>query len=108
MHNTDIDGEIYASKAEELAPLNATCNDPDKKLQVTNALNKLFTVDFSQMSFQDIISSANVHHRYFTVVNVVWVNPHIPHTICKTLEVVLLGLRSAHTPSSLIEIMKHS
>lgn len=36
-----------------LAPLNAACDDPDKKLQITNALNKLFTVDFSQMSFQD-------------------------------------------------------
>ena len=36
-----------------LAPLNAACDDPDKKLQVTNALNKLFTVDFSQMSFQE-------------------------------------------------------
>lgn len=36
-----------------LTPLTTACNNPDTKLQVVNALNKLFSIDFSKLSYKD-------------------------------------------------------
>lgn len=36
-----------------ITPLSGACNDPDKKLQVTNAINSLFTIDFSKLSYKE-------------------------------------------------------
>jgi len=36
-----------------LTPLSSACNDPNTKLQVTNAINSLFSIDFSKLSYKD-------------------------------------------------------
>ncbi len=49
----NLDDAKRVIQEQVLLPLSAACNNPDTKLEVINALNKLFTVDFSKMSFHD-------------------------------------------------------
>lgn len=36
-----------------IAPISKACNDPDAKLQVINAINNLFSLDFSKLSYEE-------------------------------------------------------
>lgn len=55
------DGDIGAAKqliqSQVFSPLAAACDDPDTKSRLMDALNNLFTLDYSEMPYKDAIYS---------------------------------------------------
>lgn len=65
-----------------LTPISSACNDPDTKLQVINAINSLFSIDFSKLSYKG--AYANIVSFLTPIMDAI--NKYVPDDQKKSLD----------------------
>ncbi len=81
IENNDLEGAQKLIQQLVLTPLSSACENPDAKLNVTNALSQLFTFDFSKLNYQE----ANEQIKNFLTIIMDAINKDLPDDQKKSL-----------------------